>query len=75
MTSLLPNLLAGRWQTGHGAGTPLFDPVLGNELVRVDAGRVTSRIAALPWVRHARLERRWPGTVIVSGTTWLDRRS
>ena len=38
MTSILPNFLAGRWQTGQGAGTPLFDPVWGNELVRVDAG-------------------------------------
>ena len=38
MTSILPNFLAGRWQTGQGAGTPLFDPVLGHELVRVDAG-------------------------------------
>lgn len=38
MTTLLPNHLAGRWQTGEGAGTPLFDPVLGDELVRVDAG-------------------------------------
>ncbi len=38
MTSPLPNFLAGRWQTGEGQGTPLFDPVLGDELVRVDAG-------------------------------------
>lgn len=38
MTELLPNYVAGRWQAGSGAGTPLFDPVLGNELVRVDAG-------------------------------------
>jgi len=37
MTSVLPNFLAGRWQSGPGAGTPLFDPVLGDELVRVDA--------------------------------------
>lgn len=37
MTELLPNYLGGRWQTGTGAGTPLFDPVLGTELVRVDA--------------------------------------
>jgi 3,4-dehydroadipyl-CoA semialdehyde dehydrogenase len=36
-TELLPNFAAGRWQTGRGAGTPLFDPVLGTELVRVDA--------------------------------------
>ena len=37
MTELLSNFLAGRWQAGTGAGTPLFDPVLGTELVRVDA--------------------------------------
>jgi len=37
MTSILPNFLAGRWQTGQGMGTPLFDPVLGDELIRVDA--------------------------------------
>ena len=34
-TELLPNFFAGRWQTGTGAGIPLFDPVLGTELVRV----------------------------------------
>ena len=37
MTELLSNYLGGRWQPGTGAGTPLFDPVLGAELVRVDA--------------------------------------
>ncbi len=37
MTELLSNFVAGRWQTGSGAGTPLFDPVLGTEVVRVDA--------------------------------------
>jgi len=37
MSDLLPNFLAGGWQTGTGAGTALRDPVLGNELVRVDA--------------------------------------
>ena len=37
MTELLSNFTAGRWQTGRGPGTPLFDPVLGTELVRVDA--------------------------------------
>jgi 3,4-dehydroadipyl-CoA semialdehyde dehydrogenase len=35
--TLLPNHVAGRWVSGTGTGTPLFDPVLGNELVRVDA--------------------------------------
>lgn len=33
---LLPNFLAGRWQSGSGAGQTLFDPVLGTPLVRVD---------------------------------------
>ncbi len=37
MTKLLPNYAAGRWQSGLGAGTSLFDPVLGPELARVDA--------------------------------------
>lgn len=37
MTELLSNYVAGKWQAGSGAGTPLFDPVLGTELVRVDA--------------------------------------
>jgi 3,4-dehydroadipyl-CoA semialdehyde dehydrogenase len=36
MRLTLDNFLAGRWQSGEGSGTPLFDPVLGHELVRVD---------------------------------------
>ncbi|CAM4252563.1 3,4-dehydroadipyl-CoA semialdehyde dehydrogenase [Comamonas aquatilis] len=38
MTELLANHVAGRWQTGSGAGSVLKDPVLGTALVRVDAG-------------------------------------
>lgn len=34
-TPLLPNIVAGKAQAGQGPGTPLFDPVLGTELVRV----------------------------------------
>ncbi|MFM2112557.1 MAG: aldehyde dehydrogenase, partial [Pseudomonadota bacterium] len=37
MSELLPNYLEGRWQTGSGKGVALMDPVLGEELVRVDA--------------------------------------
>jgi len=37
MTELLSNHLGGQWHTSRAAGTPLFDPVLGTELVRVDA--------------------------------------
>ena len=36
-TQLLANHVNGQWQTGTGVGTPLFDPVRGDELVRVDA--------------------------------------
>ena len=36
-TPLLPNFLAGRWQTGQGPGTALYDPVLGTELARVSS--------------------------------------
>jgi len=36
-TTLLPNHVSGRWQTGTGAGTTLVDPVLGTPLARVDA--------------------------------------
>ncbi len=38
--SLLPNFFAGRWQTGTGEGTPLFDPVLGTELARVSSAGI-----------------------------------
>ena len=37
MTELLSNFISGQWQAGQGAGTALHDPVLGTELVRVDA--------------------------------------
>ncbi|CAM3843342.1 3,4-dehydroadipyl-CoA semialdehyde dehydrogenase [Roseateles saccharophilus] len=37
-TELLSNYIGGRWVAGQGAGTALFDPVIGTELVRVDAG-------------------------------------
>jgi len=37
VTPLLSNFVAGRWVDGTGPGTPLFDPVRGTELVRVDA--------------------------------------
>ena len=37
MTELLSNFIGGRWQAGTGSGAALIDPVLGDELVRVDA--------------------------------------
>ena len=37
MSTLLPNFISGQWQVGTGSGTALIDPVLGTELVRVDA--------------------------------------
>ncbi len=37
MSELLSNYFGGQWQSGTGTGSALFDPVLGTELVRVDA--------------------------------------
>lgn len=37
MSDLLPNHVSGTWQTGTGPGAVLRDPVLGTDLVRVDA--------------------------------------
>jgi 3,4-dehydroadipyl-CoA semialdehyde dehydrogenase len=37
MSELLANYFGGRWQSGRGHGSALIDPVLGDELVRVDA--------------------------------------
>jgi 3,4-dehydroadipyl-CoA semialdehyde dehydrogenase len=37
MLELLPNHIGGQWVAGKGQGTTLTDPVLGTELVRVDA--------------------------------------
>ena len=36
--NILPNFFGGQWHTGTGVGAALMDPVLGTELVRVDAG-------------------------------------
>jgi cell division protein FtsQ len=40
----------------------------GDAVVDVDAGVVARRLAALPWVGSATVERRWPGTVAVEVT-------
>lgn len=40
MSELLLNHVSGRWQAGSGAGAVLRDPVLGTELVRVDASGI-----------------------------------
>ena len=51
MTELLSNYVSGQWQTGKGAGTVLLDPVLGTELVRVDASGL-DLAAAFAFARH-----------------------
>ena len=51
MTELLSNYISGQWQTGQGAGTTLHDPVLGTELVRVDASGL-DLAAAFAFARH-----------------------
>ena len=51
MTELLSNYVNGQWQSGKGAGTALHDPVLGTELVRVDASGL-DLAAAFAFARH-----------------------
>lgn len=51
MTELLSNYVSGQWQSGKGAGTALHDPVLGTELVRVDASGL-DLAAAFAFARH-----------------------
>ncbi|MEI6717623.1 MAG: 3,4-dehydroadipyl-CoA semialdehyde dehydrogenase, partial [Betaproteobacteria bacterium] len=51
MTELLSNYLSGQWQTGKGVGTALHDPVLGTELIRVDASDL-DLAAAFAFARH-----------------------
>jgi len=51
MTELLSNFVSGQWQSGNGAGTVLHDPVLGTELVRVDASGL-DLAAAFAFARH-----------------------
>ncbi len=48
---------AVRTASGLGARPPL---------VRVDGSVVGRRIEALPWIRDARLEKRWPRTLVVT---------
>ena len=45
MSELLANFVTGQWQTGQGPGTPLLDPVLGTELVRVSSAGIDLRAA------------------------------
>ena len=40
MSEKLANYVSGKWILGTGEGVALFDPVLGNELVRVDASGI-----------------------------------
>ncbi len=51
MTELLYNYVSGQWVSGKGAGTALHDPVLGTELVRVDASGL-DLAAAFAFARH-----------------------
>ena len=51
MTELLSNSVSGQWQSGKGAGTALHDPVMGTELVRVDASGL-DLAAAFAFARH-----------------------
>jgi cell division protein FtsQ len=49
----------------------------GDMMVLVDTGAAAQGIDALPWIRSARVEREWPGTVTIavterSAVAWVD---
>ena len=73
MTELLPNYTAGRWQSGKGPGAVLKDPVLGRDLVRVDAvaGTLDVLIDATEWAtrEHASM----PPDLIAANGVGLGR--
>jgi cell division protein FtsQ len=60
--------VSGGERTDHGAVAFASGIGRGEPMVSLDTGAVARRIEALPWVRTARVERRWPGTVRVSIT-------
>ena len=50
---------------------------VGDAMVWLDGGAAAQRIAALPWIRDARVERDWPGSVTIivterSPAGWVD---
>jgi 3,4-dehydroadipyl-CoA semialdehyde dehydrogenase len=51
MTEMLANYIGGEWACGEGAGTPLFDPVTGTELVRVSGDGLDLK-RAYDFARH-----------------------
>ncbi|MEO5678959.1 MAG: FtsQ-type POTRA domain-containing protein [Acidimicrobiales bacterium] len=57
--------VVGAARTSPAAVRTASDLKQGSPLLRVDADRVTARLAALPWVQRATLERRWPHTVVL----------
>lgn len=56
-------VVAGGDHTGAGSVRAAARLGPGEPMVSFDAGAVTRRVEALPWVSEARVERRWPGTV------------
>lgn len=57
--------VVGAARSGPAAVRTASGLAQGSPLLRVDAAQVTSRVAALPWVQRATLERRWPHTVVL----------
>ena len=58
--------VSGASRTGSDAVRSAAGLRPGAPLVRIDADAVAARVAALPWVRRATLERRWPRTVVLT---------
>ena len=58
--------VTGASRTGSDAVRAATGLRPGAPLLRIDADAVAARVAALPWVRRATLERRWPRTVVLT---------
>ncbi|WP_345712768.1 cell division protein FtsQ/DivIB, partial [Kineococcus glutinatus] len=56
---------AGTERTAAAEVAAITDGVRGTQLVRVDTGGIAERVARLPLVAGAEVERRWPSTLVV----------
>jgi cell division protein FtsQ len=58
----------GNSRTSAGEIAAAAGVARGDAMVWLDGGAATARIAALPWIRRAHVEREWPGSVTITVT-------
>lgn len=56
----------GATRTGAGRVAAAADGALHQPIVSVDTAAVTRRVGRLPWVASARVDKRWPATLVVT---------